>query len=59
MARLTLGEVLADADDGNEMVGEGRLELEVDGLVGLVEVLAAFAMTDQDVGGSDGLEHDG
>ena len=29
---LALGEVLADADDGDEAVGEGGLELEVDGV---------------------------
>ena len=51
--------MLADADDGDELVGEGGLELEVDGLVGLVEVLAALAVADEDVRGSDGGEHDG
>ncbi len=40
---LALGELLADADDGDEAMRERGLELEVDALVGLVEVLAALA----------------
>ena len=56
---FALDELLADADDGGEAVGEGGLELEVDGGVGLVEVLAAFAVADQDVGDADGTEHEG
>ena len=39
---LALFQMLADADDGDEAVGEGGLELEVDGGVGLGEVLAAL-----------------
>ena len=56
---FALFEVLADADDGREAVGEGGLELEVDGGVGLVEVLAALGVADEDVGGADGGEHGG
>ena len=55
---FALGELLADADDGDEAVGERGLELEVDALVGLVEVLAAFAVADEDVGDAEGLEHE-
>ena len=40
-------------------MGEGGLELEVDGGVGLVEVLAALAVADKDVGDADSLEHEG
>ncbi len=58
-AGLALFEFFADADDGDERVGEGGLELEVDGGVGLVEVLAALGVADEDVGGADGGEHDG
>ena len=56
---FALFEFFADADDGDERVGEGGFELEVDGGVGLVEVLAALGVADEDVGGSDGGEHDG
>ena len=56
---LALFEVLADADDGDEAMGERGLELEVDGGVGLVEVLAALGVADEDVGGADGGEHEG
>src|ERR1035441_8898243 len=52
---FALGEQLADADDGNQAMREGGLELEVDALVGLVEVLAAFAVADQDVGDAEGV----
>ena len=58
-AGFALFEFFADADDGGEGVGEGGLELEVDGGVGLGEVLAALGVADEDVGGSDGGEHDG
>ena len=54
---FTLGELLADANDGDEAVSERGLELEVDALVGLVEVLAALTVADQDVGDADRLEH--
>ena len=53
---LALVEVLADADDGDEFVGECGLELEVDGGVGLVEVLAALGVADENVRGADGGE---
>ena len=56
---LALGEVLADTDDGDELVGEGGLELEVDGGVGLVKVLAAIAVADEDVGAAEGEQSGG
>ena len=59
MVGFALFEFFADADDGDERVGEGGFELEVDGVVGLVEVLAALGVADEDVGGADGGEHDG
>src|SRR5258705_6900615 len=40
-------------------MGEGGFELEVDGGVCLVEVLAALGVADEDVGGAEGGEHDG
>jgi hypothetical protein len=40
-------------------VGKGGFQLEVDGLVGLVEVLAALTVADEDVGAADGGEHGG
>ena len=58
-ALFTLLAVLADADDGDDSVGERGLELEVDGGIGLVEVLAALGVADEYVGGSDGVEHQG
>ncbi len=56
---LALFEMFSDADDGDESMSEGCFELEIDGGVGLVEVLAAFGVADEDVGGSDGGELDG
>ena len=50
---FALVEVLADADDGDDAVGEGRLQLEVDGGVGLVEVLAALGVSDENVSDSE------
>src|SRR5260370_31701095 len=58
-AGFALFEFFADADDGDERVGESGFELEVDGGVGLVEVLAALGGAEGDVGGAEGGEHDG
>src|SRR5439155_24665646 len=41
-ALAALGERLAAADDGDEVVGEGGFDLEVDGLVALAEVSQDF-----------------
>ena len=56
---LALFELLADADDGDEGVFECGFELEIDGGVGFVEVLAALGVADNNVGGADGGDHDG
>ena len=47
-------EDFSHADDGDESGFEGGLELEVDGVIGLAEVLAAFGVSDDDVGDADG-----
>ena len=52
-------EDFSDADDGDESGFEGGLELEVDGVIGLAEVLAAFGVSDDDVGDADGEQHGG
>src|ERR1035441_1378745 len=41
------------ADNGDESGFDGGLELEVDGVVGLAEVLASFRVSDDDVGYTD------
>ena len=43
-------EDFSHADDGDESGFDGGLELEVDGVIGLAEVLAAFGVPDDDVG---------
>src|SRR5208282_2425419 len=52
-------ENFAHADDGDESGFEGGLELEVYGVVGLAEVLAAFGMSDDDVGYPNCHQHAG
>ena len=56
---FALFEFFADADDGDEGMMKSGFELEVDGGVSLGEVLAALGVSDEDVSGSDGGEHDG
>jgi hypothetical protein len=54
---LVLG--FADADHGDQVVGERGFELPVDHVVGLVGVDAAFGVAQQDVGAADAGEHGG
>ena len=49
LAGVALLERLADADDGGEACGDRGPGTQVDGLVGLAEVLAALAVADDDV----------
>ncbi len=50
---------LSDADDRDEVVVERGLELEIDHVVGLVSVDAAFGVAEQDAGAADAFEHGG
>src|SRR5208282_3123467 len=52
-------EDFSHADNGDESSFDGGLELEVDGVIGLAEVLAAFGVSDDDVGDADGEQHGG
>ena len=56
---FALFEHFADADDGDESRFERGLEFEIDGVVGLAEILAAFGVSDDDVGDADGDQHAG
>ena len=56
---FALDEGLADAHDWDEVVVEGGLYFLVDGLVGFVEVLAAFGVADDDVIGSGVFDLEG
>ena len=46
-------EDLAHADDGDESAFKSRFELEIDGVIGLAEVLAPLGVADDDVGCAD------
>ena len=52
-------EDFSDANDGYESGFESGFQLKVDGVVGLAEILAAFGVSDDDVGDADGVEHAG
>ena len=56
-AQLPLTQALAHADDGLQAGLQGGLDLLVDGEVGLVVVLAALGVADDDVLGAHVLEH--
>jgi len=56
---LALVQMLAHADDRHQGMSKSRLQLEIDGGVGLVEVLAALRVPDQHVRRSYGGHHDG
>ena len=55
---LALLQHLADADDGRETVLQRGFELAVDGVIGLVEVLAPLGVPDDDVGDANRGQHD-
>ncbi len=56
-AQLTLLQALADADDGVQAGLQGGVDLLVDGEVGLVIVLTALGVADDDVLDARLLEH--
>src|ERR1035437_4432431 len=57
VAALAIGQEFADADDGRESEFERRSGALEDGLIGLVEILAAFAVADDGVAGAHGEDH--
>ncbi len=58
VSSFALGEDFADADDGRELVLERGGQLFVHQLIGLVEVLAALGVADDDVRRANGREHE-
>src|ERR1035437_8180720 len=58
-AGFTIFEDFSHANDEDESGFDGGLELEVDGVIGLAEVLAAFGVPDDDVGNADCEQHGG
>ena len=54
---FALGEDFSDADDGNDAMLEGSVEFLINDMVGFVEVLATFGVTDEGMGCADGFEH--
>ena len=49
----------ADTDDGHESRFQRGFQLEIDGVVGFAEVLAAFGMADDDMSSADIQQHAG
>ena len=53
-AGFALFQNFADADDGSQAGFQRGLELQVDGVVGFAEILAALGVADDDVSAADG-----